>query len=365
MFPRGRVFPKKSFHHFLLYVITDPSTVKHLLLLSVLATALALPRVISGNYVNGTEELSAEGAEFSWEDARSKSLRIVVEYQDRTGALRQTGLGSGFLISADGLFVTAYHVMKHCLENQKEKANFSGGLNCSAEHPVLRYKALNGAQEFEIEIISHLKEHDSISRASSQTPDETIKQRDFVIGKLKAAPKAVFRYWQIRDFREGTIDLSNPSADFELQPLFPPRKVFIAGYPERRDFVITHGFLNLTEARRRGYFATDLTVYTPGYLSNQGISADTKWGIRVHNHMSGGPVVDAGGFVIGLVVNGKDNTTGVLSIENVLETFLSRSDESGGREAVILAPTKASLYLKKTPETNTPRETFITRSSYE
>jgi Trypsin-like peptidase domain len=339
--------------------------VKHLLLLCALTTVLTFPPSALSNFIHGTEELSAEGAEFSWEDARSKSLRIVVEYQDRTGTLRTAGLGSGFLISADGLFVTAYHVMKHCLENQKEKASFSGGLNCSAEHPVLRYKALNGNQEFEIEIISHLKERDSISRTSSQTPDETIKQRDFVIGKLKADPKAVFRYWPIRDFREGTIDLSNPSADFELQPLFPPKKVFVAGYPERRDFVITHGFLNLTESKRRGYFATDLTVYTPAYLSKEGISLETKWGIRVQNHMSGGPVVDAGGFVIGLVVNGKDNTTGVLSIENVLETFLSRSDESGGKEAVSLTPTKASLYLKTSSEKSTPRETFISKSSQE
>jgi hypothetical protein len=336
--------------------------VKHLLLLCALITALIFPPPVLSNFINGTEELSAEGAGFSWDEARSKSLRIVVEYHDRTGTVRQSGLGSGFLISADGLFVTAYHVMKHCLENQKEKAIFSGGLNCSAEHPVLRYKALNGNQEFEVEIISHLKERDSIGRSNSQTPDETIKQRDFVIGKLKADPKTVFRHWPIRDFREGTIDLSNPSADFELQPLFPPKKVFIAGYPERRDFVITHGFLNLTEANRRGYFATDLKVYTPAYLNNQGISADTRWGIRVQNHMSGGPVVDAEGFLVGLVVNGKDNTTGILSIENVLETFLSRSDDAGGKQAVSLTPTNASLYLKKSQEKNPSRETIVSNS---
>jgi hypothetical protein len=321
--------------------------VKHLYLLCAFITGLILPSWALSNYVSGTDELSAEGAEFSWQDAESKSLRIVVEYPDHAGNWKKSSLGSGFLISSDGLFITAYHVMRHCLEGRREKAVFSSGLNCSAQHPVLRYRALNGDQEFEMEIISHLKEHDSIGRSSSQTPDETIKRRDFVIGKLKAGPQPVFRYWKIRDFREGTIDLSNPSADFELQPLFPPKKVFIAGYPEKRDFVIAHGFLNLTEAKQRGYFATDLKVYSPGYLKNQGIAPDTKWGIRVENHMSGGPVVDAEGFVVGLVVNGKGDTTGVLSIENVLETFLSRSHQSNGKEAVVLTPTRAPLYLKK------------------
>jgi hypothetical protein len=339
--------------------------VKYLVLLYAVITGLGFPSLVLSNYVSGTEELSAEGAEFSWEEAQAKSLRIVVEYHDRNGNLRQAGLGSGFLISADGLFITAYHVMKHCLESQKEKASFSNGVNCSAQHPVLRYKAFNGMDQFEIDIVSHLKERDSISPGSSQTPDETIKQRDFVIGKLKAGPKVVFRYWAIRDFREGTIDLTNPNADFELQPLFPPMKVFIAGYPERRDFAITHGFLNLSETRRRGYFATDLKVYTRGYLEHQGISPDTKWGIRVENHMSGGPVIDPEGFLVGLVVNGKENTTGVLSIENVLETFLARSDEAGGKEAVVLRPTRASLYLKKDAAHSTPRETLITKSSHE
>jgi hypothetical protein len=339
--------------------------VKHLLLLCAVITGLAFPSLALTNYVKGPEQLSAEGATFTWEEAQSKSIRIVVDYQDRTGNARRASLGSGFLISSDGLFVTAYHVMKHCLERQKEKASFSGGVNCSAEHPVLRYKALNGDQEFEIEIVSHLRERDSLGRASSQTPDETIKQRDFVIGKLKADPKAVFRFWNIRDFREGTIDLSNPKADFELQPLFPPKKVFIAGYPENRDFVISHGFLNLTEANHRGYFAADLKLYAPAYLTKQGISPDTKWGIRVENQMSGGAVIDAQGFVVGLVVNGKDNTTGVLSIENVLETFLSRSEVSGGESAVILTPTKTTLFLKKNPQKHNPADTLLSKSALE
>ncbi|MGH7823613.1 MAG: S1 family peptidase [Candidatus Binatia bacterium] len=335
---------------------------KHLFLLCTLITGLTFPSPALSSYVSGSEQLSAEGAGFTWEEAQAKSLRIVVDFQDRAGNSRRATLGSGFLIASDGLFVTAYHVMKHCLESQREKASFSSEVNCSADHQVLRYKALNGDREFEIDIISHLAERDSMGRASSQTPDETIKHRDFVIGKLKAGPKAVFRYWNIRDFREGTIDIFNPSADFELQPLFPPKKVFIAGYPEKRDFVIAHGFLNLTEAKRRGYFATDLKVYTPAYLKKQGISPNAKWGIRVENQMSGGPVVDAEGFVIGLVVNGKGQTTGILSIENVLETFLSRSDASGGEQAVVLTPTKATLYLKKSLVKDQPAKTLISKS---
>jgi hypothetical protein len=37
--------------------------------------------------------------------------------------------------------------------------------------------------------------------------------------------------------------------------------------------------------------------------------------------MSGGPVLDSSGYVVGVVVNGNDQTAGVLSIENVLSTF--------------------------------------------
>jgi hypothetical protein len=62
--------------------------------------------------------------------------------------------------------------------------------------------------------------------------------------------------------------------------------------------------------------------------------------------MSGGAVVDADGFVVGLVVNGHANTTGVLSIENVLENFTSRSNMLGGDKAVVLTPTKVPLYLR-------------------
>jgi hypothetical protein len=63
--------------------------------------------------------------------------------------------------------------------------------------------------------------------------------------------------------------------------------------------------------------------------------------------MSGGAVVDPSGYLVGLVVNGNTNTAGILSIENVLETFFSRSGRSGTLPSVILIPTKTPLYLKE------------------
>lgn len=337
----------------------------HFLSLCAFITSLAFALPAAANYVHGTKQLSAEGAVFTWEEAEAKTLRIVVEFYDRGGDLRQASLGSGFLISPDGLFVTAYHVMKHCLEKQREKSNFSAEVDCSKEHPVLRYKAVNRDREFEIEIVSHLRERDSMTRASTQTPDETIKTRDFVIGRLKGGARGRFSFWKIRDFAEGSIDLARPDADFELQPLFPPKKVFVAGYPEKRDFAISHGFLNLSEPNGRGYFATDLEVYPPDYLKQQGIAAGTQWGIQVENQMSGGPVVDREGFLVGLVVNGKDRTTGVLSIENVLETFLFRSERRTGDSAVFLTPTRTELHLKRSADKRHPAEILITNASRE
>lgn len=319
---------------------------KHLLLLFLMVVGMVFPSQGAGNFLEGTDHLSAEGARFSWEQAEAKSLRILVEYRDALGEWKATELGSGFLISNEGYFVTAYHVMKYCLLKKKGAASFSDPVACSNQSPQIRYKALNRGQLLDIEIISHLREQDSVDSKATQTPDETIKQRDFVIGKLRTT-RTNFAHWQVKDFREGVIDLKRPSAEFEFEPLYPPKKVFVIGYPGTREFAITAGYLNLKESNRRGYFAADIELYSPGYLQNVGISPDTKWGIRVENHMSGGAVVDADGFVVGLVVNGHANTTGVLSIENVLENFTSRSNVVGGERAVILLPTKVPLYLRK------------------
>jgi S1-C subfamily serine protease len=314
--------------------------------LIVAAAVMVAPSPSAGNYLAGTQHLTAEGANFSWEQAESKSLRILVEYKNALGEWKATELGSGFLISGDGYFVTAYHVMKYCLQNKKAAAGFGEPVPCSAQHPKIRYKALNDDQLFDIDIISHLREQDSVDNKATQSPDETMKQRDFVIGRLRTA-KMNFSHWPIRHFSEGLIDLARPSAEFEFEPLYPPKKVFVIGYPGNREFAITAGYLNLKASNLRGYFAADIEVYSPGYLRDVGISPDTKWGIRVENHMSGGAVVDADGFVVGLVVNGHANTTGVLSIENVLENFTSRSNRVGDQRAVILVPTKIPLYLKK------------------
>jgi len=310
---------------------------------------LSFPSSALGNYLAKAEQLSAEGVKFTWAEVKSKSLQIILEYQDGEGNWKQANLGSGFLISPDGLFVTAYHVMKYCLLRQREVNRFSETVDCSTAQPRLRYKALNSDREFEIQIISHLRETDSTNGKSFHTPDEIIKQRDFVIGKLKAQPGIRFSYWQLADFKQGAISLSNPRADFELRPLLPPKRVFIAGYPRDRDLEVAYGFLNLEDENNRGYFAADYPLYAPAYLEKEGISPDTQWGMRVENHMSGGAVVDATGLLVGVVVNGNKNTAGILSIENVMETFFSRVGQSGASPAIFLTPTATPLYLRENP----------------
>ena len=308
---------------------------------------LFLPSSALGNYLSQAEQLLAEGAKFTWFEVESKSLRLLLEYQEREGNLKQVNLGSGFLISSDGLFVTAYHVVQYCLLNQKKLSRFSESTDCSTANPRARYKAQNLDREFDIEIISHLREEDSTNGKSLHTPDEIIKQRDFVIGKLKAQPGTRFAHWQLPDFQQGIISLANPRADFELKPLLPPKRVFIAGYPQGRDLEIAHGFLNLKDENHRGYFAADYKLYAAAYLEREGIPRDTQWGIRVENHMSGGAVIDAAGSLVGVVVNGNQNTAGILSIENVLETFFSRNGKTGAPPSIILTPTKTPLYLRE------------------
>ena len=293
--------------------------------------------------------LAGQAVKFTWSEVKSKSLKISLEYQDGEGNWKQTDLGSGFLISPDGLFVTAYHVVKYCLASEKEVSRFSESVDCSTAQRRVRYKAQNGDRQFDIEILSHLREQDSTNGKTLHTPDEIIKQRDFVIGKLKAQAGARFAYWSLPDFQQGTISLSNPRADFELKPLLPPKRVFAAGYPRDRDLVITHGFLNLQDQHHRGYFAADYELYGAGYLEREGIAPDTQWGMRVENHMSGGAVVDAAGTLVGVIVNGNSNTAGILSIENVVETFFSRAGESGAQPAVMLTPTETPLYLRENP----------------
>jgi hypothetical protein len=103
-------------------------------------------------------------------------------------------LGSGFLISPDGMFITACHVMKSCLANDRETSPLSVGVDCSGGSKAIRYKAVNADREFDIEIISHLNELDSTSGKDHHTPDEIIKQKNFVIGRLKHGAQDSFDY---------------------------------------------------------------------------------------------------------------------------------------------------------------------------
>lgn len=310
---------------------------------------LFLSSYASANYLSQAEQLSAEGVRFTWSEVESKSLKILLEYQDDQGNWKRANLGSGFLISPEGLFVTAYHVMEYCLLGQRQVNRFAESVDCSTAQPRVRYSAVNGDREYQIEILSHLSEADSTNGKNVHTPDEIIKQRDFVIGKLRTQSDTRFSYWQLPDFKPDTISLRDPRADFELQPLLPPKKVFIAGYPRDRDLVIAFGFLNLRDENHRGYFAADYKLYAPGYLEKQGISPDTRWGMRVENHMSGGAVLDTTGSLVGVVVNGNKNTAAILSIENIMENFFSRTGRLGASPAVILTPTETPLYLRETP----------------
>ena len=309
---------------------------------------LLFPAPVLSRFITSAEEFSASrDVAFSWAHARSRSLKIVLEIREKDDVWRRVNLGSGFLLSAEGLFVTAYHVMKLCLEAQREFSGLSVNVDCSSARPGLRYVAVNEDKEFPIEIISHLKEADSTNGKARHTPDEIIKQRDFVVGRLKTGGAGTFSFWRLKDFDQASIDLANPNAEFSLTPLMPPKRVFIAGFPNEHDFVMSEGFLNLTEENRRGYFAADLKVYSAAYLQSQKVAADTQWGMRIENHMSGGAVIDSAGYVVGMVVNGNQKNAGVLSIENILATFFSRHSGSEAPPALLLNPTDTPLFLKR------------------
>src|SRR5512138_509404 len=81
--------------------------------------------------LSDAKHLLAEGARFTWDDARSRSVKIVVQRRDQTGGAVRSSIGSGFLISPDGLYITAYHVMKYCLGNNQARPGFSVALDCS------------------------------------------------------------------------------------------------------------------------------------------------------------------------------------------------------------------------------------------
>lgn len=324
--------------------------------LALIAVLFLAPRPAAGNFITSAEEFAqSSAAAFSWQDAKSRSVKIVLEYREPDETSRRIDLGSGFILAADGLFITAYHVMKYCLAAQRDSSGNSVSIDCSSPGKI-RYLAVNEGLEFPIEIVAHLREADSTRGKDSHSPDEIIKQRDFVVGRISAPASHRFSYWSLRDFDPAMIDLNDPAADFTLVPLLPPRRVFISGFPGKQGFVVSEGFLNLTEENRRGYFAADLPVYSPAYLDSQGVPRDTRWGMRVDNHMSGGAVVDSAGYMVGLVVNGDGRTAGILSIENVLATFFSREAEGGAAPALRLDPTGTQLFLKRGREPQAPSQ---------
>ena len=77
------------------------------------------PSLVAGKVITSADQLEASGANFTWSGVRTKTVKILLEYQDTDGQWRGASVGSGFVISPDGLFLTAYHVMKFCLENDK------------------------------------------------------------------------------------------------------------------------------------------------------------------------------------------------------------------------------------------------------
>ena len=88
---------------------------------------------------------------FTWSEAQSRSVQIFLEYRDPAGAWQRVILGSGFLLSPDGLFVTAYHVMTYCLKGLGQNSVLATKVDCSTSQVDVRYVAVNQRGEFAIE----------------------------------------------------------------------------------------------------------------------------------------------------------------------------------------------------------------------
>jgi hypothetical protein len=69
-----------------------------------------LPSSTRGGLLTDAKALLAQGPAFTWDNARSRSVKIVLQPKAGGSAVL---IGSGFMISPDGLFVTAYHVMSY------------------------------------------------------------------------------------------------------------------------------------------------------------------------------------------------------------------------------------------------------------
>ena len=144
-------------------------------------------------FITTADELANQGVNFTWSDVRAKTVKIVAEYSDENGAPKQVSLGSGFLISSDGLFVTAYHVMKFYLaEKKRDSSALATVVDCSNPKNLIRYRAYNSEDQFGIEIVSYLSETESTSGKDRHTPDEIIKHRDFITAQLRGTSNQPF-----------------------------------------------------------------------------------------------------------------------------------------------------------------------------
>jgi len=106
-----------------------------------LLSALFYARASFAGFITSRDELIRQGVSFTWSDVRAKTLKIVAEYAGEDGNAQQVSLGSGFLISPYGLFVTAYHVMKFCLADVRSASGLAGSVDCSNSNKHVRYRA--------------------------------------------------------------------------------------------------------------------------------------------------------------------------------------------------------------------------------
>jgi hypothetical protein len=95
--------------------------------------------------------------------------------------------------------------MKFCLADVRSASGLAGSVDCSNSNKHVRYRAYNGEHAFDIEVVSHLSETDSTSGKHTHTPDEIIKQRDFLIAKLRGASDRLFSHWQLRDYEQSLL----------------------------------------------------------------------------------------------------------------------------------------------------------------
>src|SRR5690349_623669 len=128
---------------------------------AILATLLLIlaGRVAAAELMTGPDQLASQSGPFTWDDARARTVRVLVgASKGSDGGVRRAPLGSGFLIYPDGLFVTAYHVMKYCLEGARRESRLATSVECSNTRPGLSYKAQVGDQLYDVEVLSFGKE---------------------------------------------------------------------------------------------------------------------------------------------------------------------------------------------------------------